>query len=572
MILKTHEVPAYGPSDAKIAIVGEAPGADEERNKVPFVGAAGRLLDSLLARAGIRRSSCFITNVIKVRPSGNDIKQFIDISKKNIIVTDVYTHYLNELKKDLERVKPNIVIALGNLPLYALTGLIKVTKRRGSIYESTLVKELKVISTFHPSGVLRSGSILNQHLLFHDLTKAKEESESPEIKRDEVEYILRPSFYDVLNFINQIKDGMTIAIDIEVIKLEVSHLSIAISKKNVMSIPFYVKGDNYFSIDHEMEIWDNVKRLLENKEVRKTGQNIIFDAAFLFRRYGIVSRNLEDTMVEHGILYPEFPKGLDFLTSMYTSEPYYKDEGKKYIKIGGDELSFSLYNAKDALMCMKIFPILEDKLKKQGNWETYERQRDLIIPLIFMQEYGIKMDIEGIERERKTVKENLDILQEKLNDLAGRDLNISSSKQMKQFFYIDREMKAYVNRKTGKQTVDETALKRLSRIGSEEAKIILEMRKLRKYLETYLEISLDADSRLRTSFNVVGTKGGRLSSSKSIFGTGGNIQNDPPRFKKFMLFDEDYIGYNADLEQAENRVVAHIAPEKIGRASCRERV
>ena len=66
---------------------------------------------------------------------------------------------------------------------------------------------------------------------------------------------------------------------------------------------------------------------------------------------------------------------------------------------------------------------------------------------------------------------------------------------------------------------------------------------------------------MRCAFNPVGTKSGRLSSSKTIFGTGTNLQNQPAEMKGYMMADDGFVLYNMDLSQAENRVVAYIAPE-----------
>jgi DNA polymerase-1 len=87
------------------------------------------------------------------------------------------------------------------------------------------------------------------------------------------------------------------------------------------------------------------------------------------------------------------------------------------------------------------------------------------------------------------------------------------------------------------------------------------MRALSKLKSTYLEMKLDQDSRFRCSFNPVGTVNSRLSSSKNFFGTGGNAQNLPKAFRKFMVADPGYVMYQFDLGQAENRVVAYISPE-----------
>jgi DNA polymerase I-like protein with 3'-5' exonuclease and polymerase domains len=80
--------------------------------------------------------------------------------------------------------------------------------------------------------------------------------------------------------------------------------------------------------EQEMQTWLAIAQILEDPRITKIGQNIIFDASFLLRKYGIKTRNVQDTMIQTGILTPDFPKGLDFITSVYTKEPYYKDIGK----------------------------------------------------------------------------------------------------------------------------------------------------------------------------------------------------------------------------------------------------
>ena len=77
-------VEGVGPKDAKIAIIGEAPGHDEERKGIPFVGSAGKLLDRMLAEAGIEHGGCYIDNIVRVRPPGNDFGVYYeDRSRKN---------------------------------------------------------------------------------------------------------------------------------------------------------------------------------------------------------------------------------------------------------------------------------------------------------------------------------------------------------------------------------------------------------------------------------------------------------------------------------------------------------
>jgi DNA polymerase-1 len=178
-----------------------------------------------------------------------------------------------------------------------------------------------------------------------------------------------------------------------------------------------------------------------------------------------------------------------------------------------------------------------------------------------MQERGLRVNVDGLHIASQEAGEQIQILTKELQEVVGYEINPNSTKQLKEYFYDKKKVKPYVSRKTGAYTVDEKALKRISRKGFIEAEKILEIRRLSKLKGTYLDVGLDSDSRLRSAFNPVGTESGRLSSSKTIFGTGTNLQNQPPEMKKYILADEGYVMYNIDLSQAENRIVAYVAPE-----------
>jgi DNA polymerase I-like protein with 3'-5' exonuclease and polymerase domains len=104
------------------------------------------------------------------------------------------------------------------------------------------------------------------------------------------------------------------------------------------------------------------------------------------------------------------------------------------------------------------------------------------------------------------------------------------------YFYVTLGHKPYLS-KDGEVTCDEKALKRLSRKGIVEAEILLHYRKLTKMYGTYFEMQFDEDGRFRCSYNPVGTEQGRISSSKNIFGTGGNGQNLPEEMRELMMAD-----------------------------------
>ncbi len=553
-------VGGVGDLNSNIALVGEAPGAEEIRYHEPFVGMSGKLLNSCLSSAGISRSQCYITNVIKERPPDNDIKIFIDLSKKQINVTKEYRAYEAQLKKELEECKANVIVAVGAVPLYALCKERAITKRRGSIYESTLLKGRKVIPIIHPAAALRM--YIWKHLISIDLERVLEESFYPGIPIRTREIMLEPSFIDSMNYLSGAKNAGMIGYDIEVVNEQVSCISFAKNKYQAICIPFIKGGRDYFSPEQEIEIWKAIDGILGNEAIVKVGQNIDFDDMFMHRRFGIRVRPVQDTMVAQGITFPDFPKGLDFLTSIYTKEPYYKDVGKRRFKgFSVTDEDYWLYNAKDSLVLMEILPKQLEQIMKLDNLDTYKNQVKLIEPLTFMGERGIRLDVEGMNKESDRLEKSIIKLREEVFKLSDEMItNPNSTKQLRDYFYITKGISAYKHK--GAITTNDTALRRISIKGFREADVIREIRKQTKYRSTYLTINTGKDGRLRCSFNPVGTKTGRLSSSANIFDEGTNMQNLPHKFMKYLLADEGYIIYDIDLEQAENRIVAYLAPER----------
>lgn len=557
-----------GPTDCKIAIVGEAPGAQEEKYQKPFhyTGSSGELLNEILRSTGILRDLCYVDNVFQFRPYENHIAPYISFGRTKIKESDEFKQARLELMTRLKATSANVIVPLGNVAMYAVLGMTSITKRRGSIYWSEELQK-KVIPTIHPSAALRQYHVRN--FIKNDFVRIKEESKYPEHEPLKREFLLDPSHQESCEYIESLNDIEMIAFDIEVSSEEVSHISFAKAPDDAICIPFYEGGKDYFTSSDEAYIWKLISQVLSNSKVIKVAQNGVFDATFLNQKYGIRTAPLEDTMVAGGILFPDYPKGLDFLTSIYChGEPYYKDEGKKWFKNPfADYLTFRNYSAMDSAVLLQIFPQQVEELKKLGNYETYIHQVSLIAPLTFMQVVGIRMDVAGLKKASFDTAVELVSLEKEFKELVGYDLNISSPKQMIEYFYeikkFPKYRKSIKDPKTGQRksvvTIDEKALKKIAGKGSREARIALDVRHKSKMKGTYYDILLDSDDRLRCSFNPIGTKNGRLSSGKTIFDTGGNLQNQPPEMKKLMIADPGYIFINIDLSQAENRDVAYVA-------------
>lgn len=550
-----------GPKETcQIAFVGEAPGATEEKCGEPFVGVSGSLLTTLMQSVGISRTEVYMTNVVKERPTKNDISEFFEVKRSGAVCSPAFNEYVRGLKQELETCSANVIVAVGGTALYALTGKFSATKWRGSIIESTLLPGRKVVCIIHPASALRQ--YIFRHFITFDLKRVREESNFKEIRNPSRAIIVAPSFDQCLQFLtNILQNEAETACDIEITNEEISCISFAPNPASAISIPFYDTGKDYFTVEQETAIWILIEQILASSRIKKIFQNGIFDITFQFQRMGLYCQNYDDTMVAQAVMYPDFPKGLDFIASIYTHEPYYKDEGKKHFKYGGVMRDFWLYNAKDSIICSEAMPKLKNDLDRLGNTETYETQVKLIEPLIYMSQRGMRVNVEARDKEAKESEIRIRELEEQLWTVTGTKINHASPKQLCEYFYGLRGQKPYLNRKTGGATVDGDALKRLSRKGFEEAKIIQDIRSLAKRKSTYLEMQLDVDNRIRSSFNPVGTDSLRLSSSKTIFDTGGNTQNLPYDVRKFIEADEGYVCYQMDLSQAENRMVAYIGPE-----------
>lgn len=547
--------------NAKYIIVGEQPGMVDVRMLKPFSGPAGRELDEDLRMVGIVRADCYLTNIIKGYE--HNLDHYIHFNK-GVHVSQEYNDYVEQLYTELVHSTAPI-IALGNAALYALTGKWGITRWRGSRLTSTLLPGRVVYALLSPQTVVMpQNQFLNKTLIQLDLQKVKNEVEGKYVPTQR-ELIINPTYDQVMDFLDECyekgMEGHIIDYDIEIYSEEVSCISFSAPREHytAMCIPFFY-GKDYFTPEQETWVWLKIARILEEPRIAKCGQNIIFDTHFLLRKYGIKGKNFHDTMIAQRTLMPEFNMGLDFITSLWTDHPYYKEDGKK--NFGGQNWNqLFMYNATDSLICQEALPKQLTELKKLGSISAYDRQRRLIEPLTYMMERGIYIDIKKFKERRLHLDFEIEALKEELNKEAGQPLNANSPKQLAEYFYGRLGQPAYKKRgKNGSSiTTDNLAMKRLARKGFKAADLILEIRSRIKLASTYLNIEkLDDDGRLRCSYNPVGTRFSRLSSSENIFGKGGNQQNWPHEIMDVMLPDEGYIYYAFDLAQAENRIVAYV--------------
>lgn len=322
-----------------IAIVGEAFGAEEERAGLPFVGASGQELTRMLNEAGINRADCWLGNVFNFRPKDNDL-DFLCFNKSDCVKGYPYPSLSNgkylrpeffeniaRLGAELERVKPNIVIALGNTATWALLGQTAISKVRGTVAVSTLIPGLKVIGTYHPAAILRQWDL--RHVTILDLMKARVESAFPEVRRLTRLIHVPDTISDITYYVrDKIIPCKELSVDIETASGQITCIGFAPSILEALVIPITdnTKADRSYwpSLAVEVEVWKKIKEILW-LPMPKFGQNFLYDLQYLWQGYRIPVKNVrDDTMLLHHSLMPESPKGLDFLGSVYCSEVNWK--------------------------------------------------------------------------------------------------------------------------------------------------------------------------------------------------------------------------------------------------------
>lgn len=605
MVVQVH---AVGPTSARVMIVGEAPGEQEVAKGEPFVGASGMELSRMLHEAGILRSACFITNVCRERPAGNDVGAFIPSRKKDITADHVQVRDrmclpvvregLDLLKREIELVRPNVIIALGNVSLWALTGKWGITDWRGSLlltedlWDSTgKPLRVKVIPTYHPAAILRQWSW--RATAVGDLKRVRRESESPEFRAPQYRFTVRPTFQEAVERLADLRrraDGgsLKLSVDLETRAGHIACIGLAWSKSDALCIPLMkVSGggdSSYWDLEDETALVYNIYRLLTHPNVLTIGQNFLYDAQYIHRHWHFLPRAVRDTMIAHHSCFSNLPKGLDFLSSMYCEHHvYWKGESKDWDPKVGEEQLWT-YNCKDAVITYEADEVIQASVDKLGLREVHDFQQSMFWPVLHTMLKGCRIDLTNREQFSKELEAAARERSDWFRYVLGHDLNPRSSPQMKNLFYEDFRQPVIRDRKSGQPTLKDEALTILSNrepLLRPLIKKISEFRSIGVFKSTFVDADLDIDQRMRCSYNICGTDTYRFSSSENAFGSGTNLQNIPktgdeaydvqlPNVRKLFVPDEGYTFFDSDFSKADLRIVTWESGEEAMKAMLRE--
>lgn len=633
-----------GPEAARIMIVGEAPGADEEANGIPFFGASGMELCRMLKDAGIRggtvgpvrsggygvdwsKSECFVTNVARERPLNNDISAFIACTKAGKPVTSPKSKCINKLihrplkdrfvtkeltdgyaalRAEIASVRPHIIIAFGNVSMWALTGRYGIKKWRGSMLHtdfthpqaSGTLAATKVIPAYHPAYVLRDWSA--RAITVNDIRRAARFSDGRAYPKPNWQFVVRPTYAQVIHVLTSLSDRLRggerirLSVDIETRAGHIACVGISYTAVDAISIPFMCveRSTGYWSEDEEAAIVHLLYRTLTQQNALVVGQNILYDCQYFVRWFLFCPHVVQDTMISQHSIFSDMRKSLDFQASMYAEfYVYWKDEGKNIDPASiSDETQWWTYNCMDCVYTDEVGLVELETVEKLNLQQVHKFQQSMFWPVLRTMQRGVRIDL---ARRNELIMEVQDAIAKReqfLSDVLGHTLNPDSPKQMHTLFYRDLQLpvqkKRPVKGKPGNPTLDDEALQKLVNIEPLVKPIvncISDIRTLGKFLSNFLCRSLDTDGRMRCAYNIGGSESGksapktyRLSSSENAFGSGTNLQNIPseksksmgkaaargviaglgdpyqfPNIREIFVPDPGYTWFDMDLERAD---------------------
>jgi uracil-DNA glycosylase family 4 len=574
-------VAGIGPLDSELMIIGEAPGKHENETGIPFSGPSGEMLDDCLRKAGARRSEIYITNVCKYQPPMNDL------TKLHLIGVDLDEQSRRLWTDEIEQRKPKCILAIGDTALEHTVGVTGILKYRGSIL---LAKDgiTKVIPTIHPAALFSRGDkggleYTYIKLIEHDVARAYEESKSRLLNLPDRELQIVHRSLDLFKFFGKYEKLRKASADIESINCIPVCVSFAFNRHHAISVPLLRSiGKHQLTDMGDLEL-DEVWRLIDEKlrTLDIVGQNFKYDDFKLGLCGFRINKVISDVLIKTRVIFPELPeKKLHVISSIWTREPYYKEDGKEF-KLGKQKIDQLLrYNARDSAVTIEVDEEQEKDLIELGEkfnvplvdyYYNYMMRKHKFY--LKMENNGFAVNLPRQKELRKKYKEMAEVVHQKVSELVGHEVNVNSYPQMFELLYREMKFRTMKHNPTSEDTI--VALLGNHAKTQEKKDIltnILEERRIRTQTSRYINFCPDYDGRCKTSFNISATETCRSSTSilkkpvrpKKIglafhtISKHGRLAKD---IRSMFIPDKGCVILGADSSQAEARVVAVLSED-----------
>ncbi len=404
------------------------------------------------------------------------------------------------------------------------------------------------------------------------------EEEEPQVKKDIFGTIHDYHLMDTSELIRELAEYLT---QQEEFCFDTETTNLNAREAELVGISFaWVAGEAYYvpvpgNRKQADKIVGLLRPVLEDKKIRKIGQNIKYDILVL-KNYGIeVGGDLFDTMLAHYLFEPDKRHNMDVLAETYLNYKPVPIEtliGKKGVKQGNmrdvEVEKVVAYAAEDADITLQLKQKFDPIIKEKGLEKLYHEVEIPLIRVLAAMEYeGVKVDKKTLKQLSEEMGAQSQAMEKEIYELADVQFNISSPKQLGEVLFeklklTDKPKKT----RTGQYATGEEILTALAK-KHEIARKILEYREIQKlkstYVDTLPELISPKDGRIHTSYNQAVAATGRLSS------TNPNLQNIPVRTEKgreirkaFIPRDKHHILFSADYSQIELRIMASFSGDE----------
>ena len=487
---------------------------------------------------------------------------------KNGYFTAVDEHVLraeaNELRDIIKVIQPKVIFALGRQTArWIKPGCTDLDDERGApfLYDN----KIPALLSYHPREIFRMYE--KNIVAIHDFEKAFRLLGGWSEPVWNINY--EPTFQDVIELLHKFHSTRSVlGVDIETnYHLRVTCLGIAYNAASALVIPFVKPGGFYWSAHEELVIWKLLARVLETCPL--VGQNAVhFDHYILARGHKINANFVADTMLAHWEVYCELPKSLAFLNSLYLNNPFWKGVLKEARSGKVPYQQEWLYCGKDAVVTLQAATEIRKEFLDlpEGSYKHYKFNIRVSRAFQYMAIHGCEFDVALRDKRLLELRDKEAALELELITLSGRNISVTSPKQMKQWLYEDlklppryKEVKDEEGDVEMRETQDYLTLLYLARQFPHIPAILVagRLRKLKKRISSLRAIECrPSTSTIGWNFNVVGTETGRASGYKPNDGWGVQPQNVDARDRDLFRAADDEFWCKADLEGADSWTVA----------------
>lgn len=565
--------PDVTPTPMRFLVVGEAPSPLEVERGTTLIGPAGREIREALAAGGLPDGTANFTNAVLCRPPGGDVEAFNRQCKKSGQPTPAEC-CSPRLVREISR--SAYVLAVGNHAVKAADIGSTAMKVRGTPVKIDVKRDCDVhsyvpaMATLHPAFVLRDSGRVMRSVFRHDVAKAVRLSMGGGTWTDPPYRVVndRNELFDLLEHVSRrvLLSGESVAIDTETDGVDpwtcrIRRIGIGTAAGVLIYSPLSVHGHQMHG-DHA--VCREILATFFNKPINWVFHNFYgFDSIVMScNGMPVNETNVFDSLTGHRIgPTSELPHKLDFLASIYTDAPRWKDD-VKHSTTKSDEV-LDKYLSFDIATTAICGPFVRTTLKASQQEDIYRVDEALSRIGRSMSAVGIGIDREKLAEYHKHYSGEAERMWHAFVVAAGRKVNPNSPKQIAQLLHDDLGLPIIDDHRTdtGEPGTGESVLLDLLERGVDEraAKVIhaiLSFRAAFKIVSTYLEPPIHADGRLRTTWKPGAAKTGRWASGDPV-----NLTNVPDKIRDMYVPRPGNVFVAADYSALELRILALLASD-----------